>query len=74
LKEGVENPEDITLEEGQEVTMAESKERNDGGEPMIFRENDSFEIPKVFLPKLPDLDSFSYPLCHRKNEDCKSPM
>jgi len=28
--------------------MAKSKERNDGGEPMTFIENDSFEIPKVY--------------------------
>jgi len=31
LKEEVEEPEDILLEEGREVIMAESKERNDGG-------------------------------------------
>jgi len=48
LKEGAEQSEDITLEEGREVIMAKSNERNDEGEPVTFGENDSFEIPKVF--------------------------
>jgi len=48
LKEEVEDPEKITPEEGREVIMAESKEKNDEGEPINFRENDSFEILKVF--------------------------
>jgi len=61
LKQGVEDPEDITLEEGREVIMVESKERNDGGEPITFIENDSFEIAIVFPPKLHDLGSFSVP-------------
>jgi len=52
-KKGVEDPEDITLEEGREAIMLESKERNDEGEPITFRENDSFDISKVFPPELP---------------------
>jgi len=43
------------------VTMVESKERNDGGEPITFIENDSFEIDIVFPPKLNDPGSFSVP-------------
>jgi len=34
LKEGAEDPEDITLEEGREVIMDESKEKNNEGEPI----------------------------------------
>ena len=59
LKEGVEDSKDITLKEGREVIMAESKEKNNKGEPTTFKENDSFEIPKVFPPKLPESSSFS---------------
>jgi len=61
LKEAVEDAEDVTLEEGKEMIMAESKERNNGGKPMTFIKNDSFEIPKVFPPKLLDPGSFSIP-------------
>jgi len=43
------------------VIMAESKDRNDEGEPMTFRENDNFEICKVFPLKPPDPCSFSIP-------------
>jgi len=66
LKKGVEDPEDITLEDGREVIMAESKKRNNEGEPIAFREDDSFEIPKVFPSKLPDPGSFSIPYVIRK--------
>jgi len=70
LKEGVEDTEDIPLEEGREVIMAESKERNDDGKPITFIEDDDFEIPTVFLPKLPDPGSYSIPCaCRRKNEN-----
>ena len=57
----MEDPEDIPLQEGREVIMAESKERNYGGKPITFIEDDSFEIPIVFSPKLLDLDSFPIP-------------
>jgi len=60
-KEGVEDPEDISLEEGREVIMTERKERNDGGKPVTFIDDDSFEIPIVFPPKLPDPGRFSIP-------------
>ena len=61
LKKGIEDLEGITLEEGREVIMAESKEKNNEGKPITFRENDSFEIPKVFPFKLPDPGNFSIP-------------
>jgi len=66
LKERAKDPENITLEEGREVIMAKSKERNNNGDPMTFRENDSFEIPKIFPPKLPESGSFSIPCVIRK--------
>ena len=52
------DPEDILLEEGREMIMVESQERNDGGKPMTFKENDSLEIPTVFTSKLPDPVAF----------------
>jgi len=48
LKKRVEDFEDMTLEEGREVIMVESKEKNDEGEPITFREKDSFESRKSF--------------------------
>jgi len=41
--------------------MVESKERNDGGKPMTFLENDSLEILTLFPPKLPNPCNFSIP-------------
>ena len=32
----------MTLKEGREVIMAESKEKNDEGEPITFREKHNF--------------------------------
>ena len=61
MKEGVEDPEDIPLEEGRELSMAESRERNNGGKPITFIENDKFEIPTVFPPKVLDPSSFIMP-------------
>ena len=66
LKEGVEDPEDMPLEEGKEVIMAEIKERNDGGKPITFIEDDSFDPPSVFPLKLPDPGSFTIPYVVRK--------
>ena len=43
------------------MIMTESKERNYGGKPIAFIEYDSFEIPTVFPPKLPNLGSFYIP-------------
>jgi len=71
LMERVEDPEkpkDIPLKEGRATTTVESKEKNDGGEPITFIENDSFEIPIVFPCKLPDLGSFSIPCVMGKIE------
>ena len=59
----------MILEEGRKVIMAESKEKNDEGKPITFRENDSFEILKVFPPKLPDSGSYSIPTHRRKSKD-----
>ena len=56
----------MTLEEEREVIMAQSKEKNDEDEPITLRENDSFEFPKVFSPKLPNLGSFSIPVLQEK--------
>jgi len=64
LKEGVEDPsdpEDIPFEEGKEIIMVESKERNDVGKAVTFIKNESLEIPTVFPAKLRDLGSFSIP-------------
>ena len=61
MKEYVEDLEDIPLEKGREVIIAESKKRNDGVKPITFIEDDSFEIPTVFPPKFPDLGSFTIP-------------
>jgi len=49
------------MEEGREITMAGSKERNDVGMTATFIENDTVEIPIVFLPKLSDPGNFSTP-------------
>jgi len=51
LKEGVEdpiNPNDTPFEEGREIIMLESKERNDGGKAITFIKNESLEIPHIF--------------------------
>jgi len=37
----------MRLEEGREVRMTKSKEKNDEGKPITFREKGNFEIPKV---------------------------
>jgi len=49
LKEGVEDSEDMTLEKGKEVTMAGSKEKNEEGEPITFREKTA-SIPQSLSP------------------------
>jgi len=64
LKEEVEDftdSEDIPMEEGREITMVKSKERNDGGKAATFIENGTVEIPTTFSCKLPDLGGFSIP-------------
>jgi len=64
LKEEVEDSidsEDTTIEEGREIIMVESKERNDGGKVATFIENESLDIPTIFPPKLPKPGSFSIP-------------
>jgi len=61
LKEGVEDFEDIRLEEDRKVSMAKSKEKNDEGESMTCRENGNLNFPKVFSTKLLVPGSFSIP-------------
>jgi len=64
LKEGEEDRrdlEDIPLEEGREMIVVESKERNDGGKRLTFIGHDSLEIPIVFPPKPSDSGGFSIP-------------
>jgi len=71
LKEKVEesiNLEDIPIEEGREIIVVESKERNDGGKATTFIENESVEIPNIFPPKLSDPGSFSTPCTMEKVE------
>ena len=51
LIEGVKDsvdPENTSIEEGREIKMVESKEKNDGGKAMEFVENESLEIPTCF--------------------------
>ena len=55
------DPEDIPIEEGREIIMVESKDKNDGGKAAKFIENGSIEIPTIFPPKLSDSGSFSIP-------------
>jgi len=50
LKEVVDDitdPEDILMEEGREIIMAGSNERNDGGKMTTLIENDIIEIPTI---------------------------
>ena len=42
------------MEEGSEITMARSKERNEVGKTATFIVNETVEIPTVFPPKLSD--------------------
>ena len=46
------------MEEGREIIMAGSKERNSGSKTATFKENDTVEISTIFPPKLPDPGSF----------------
>ena len=66
LKKGVEYPEDITLEEGREVIMAERKEKSDEDKPITFRENDNFDIPKVFSQSFLTQVAFLCPVSQEK--------
>ena len=62
LKEEVDDftdPENIPIEEGREIIMVESKDRNDGGKAATFIKNENVEIPIIFSLKLSDLGSFS---------------
>ena len=40
--------EEVPMEEGREITIAGSKERNNGGKTATFKENDTIEIPTIF--------------------------
>jgi len=56
------------MEEGREIIMAESKERNDDGKTAMFIENDTVKIPIIFSPKLLDPGNFSVPCIMGKVE------
>jgi len=49
------------MEEGREIIMAKSKERNNDGKTATFEENDTIEFDTIFSPKLPDPSNFSIP-------------
>jgi len=59
---------DILIDEGREIIMVESKERNDDGKFAIFIENENVDIPTVFPPKLSNPGSFSIPCIVGKME------
>jgi len=59
---------DVPMEEGREIIMVGSKERNNGSKTATFEENDTIEFPTTFPPKLPDPGSFSIPCIVRKEE------
>jgi len=64
FQEGVENPidpKDTASEDGREIIMVKSKERNNGSKAVTFIKNESLEITTFFPPKLPDPGSFSIP-------------
>jgi len=64
LKEEVEDftdPEDILMEEGEEIVTDGCKDRNDGGKTATLIENDTIEIHIIFSPKLPNPGGFSIP-------------
>jgi len=51
LKEEIDHltdPEHVPIEEGREIIMARSNERNSGGKTAIFEENDTVEFSTVF--------------------------
>jgi len=58
-EEDLTDSEEVPTEEGREITMANSKESNNGGKTTTFMENDYVQIPTIFPPKLPGLGSFS---------------
>ena len=60
-EEDLTDSEEVPMEEGREITMAGSKESNNGGKTATFIENDTIEILTIFPPKLPNPDSFSTP-------------
>jgi len=46
--------------------MPENKKGNDEDEPVTFRENDSFEIPKVFPLSFLNHGAFLSPMSYEK--------
>ena len=49
-EEDLTDSEEVPKEEGREITMAGSKESNNGGKTTTFMENDTVEIPTIFPP------------------------
>ena len=70
LKEEVEDftdPENVPIEEGREIIMVESKERNNSDKAATFIENESVEIPPFFhLSFLTKVASLSPTLWERR--------
>jgi len=67
------DPHEVPMKEGREITMVGSEESNNGGKTATFKENDTVEIPTIFLPKLPDQGSFSIPCIVGKVEIKRGP-
>ena len=67
--EDLTDSEEVPMKEGREITMASSKERNNGGKTITFKENDTIEILIIFPPNLSDIGSFFYPLHCRKGRN-----
>jgi len=65
-EEDLTNFEKVPKEEGREITMVGSKERQNDGKTATFIENNSIEIPTIFPPKLPDPGNFSIPCIWEK--------
>jgi len=62
------DPKDALFENGKEINIVESKDRNDGGKVVTFMENESLEILTCFAPKLPDPGRLSIPCVVEKVE------
>jgi len=60
-KEHLTDSKEVSMEEGREITIAGSKERNNGGKTTTFKENDTVEIPTIFPHKLLHPSSFCIP-------------
>ena len=46
-RRGLTDSEEVTMEEGREIIIAENKERNNDGNTATLKENDTVEIPTI---------------------------